>query len=166
MILTLDTISKLVNAYGFWILLLFVALDNIGIPGYPGGFTIYLMGAMCKLNLLNVFTAIVVGVVAASVVMLIMYWFAYKLEDLSNNKLSKNKNFNKIYEKVKNIIKKYGGVGIVLLRLIPTVRVFSSVILGFLKTDYKQYVVYTVLGNILYTAYSLGIGYFCTSLFV
>ncbi len=164
--MTLDSISELVNVYGFLVLFLFVALDSIGIPGYPGGFTIYLMGAMCKFHLLNVFTAIVVGIVATNVVMLIMYWFGYKLEDLSDNRLSKNKNFNKIYEKVKNIIKKYGGGGIVLLRLIPAVRVFSSVILGFLKTDYKRYVVYTVLGNILYTAYSFGIGYFCTSLFV
>ncbi len=60
---------------------------------------------------------------------------------------------------------KHGGKTIILGRFVPIVRTFAPMIAGVVKLDYKTFVMYNVVGGIVWIGSMLSVGYFLVEFF-
>lgn len=164
--MTIESIAQSIAQNGIWILLLLVALENLGIPGYPGGFTLPAIGVLSRVGMINPVTGFVVALVASSVTMLAVYLVGLKCGGWASSKLSKSEKFRNGYTKMKELIEKYGNPAVFIARIVPFVRVFVSITAGLLGMNWRGYCVYSLLGNLVYTVVAMGLGYFATAIIV
>ena len=92
------------------------------------------------------------------------YFIGYKTGELLYSK--KNSFFFKHehLEKTHQFYEKYGPKTIVLARFVPLVRTFAPAVAGVARMEYKKFVVYNVLGGILWVILTVLGGFFVGSL--
>lgn len=67
-------------------------------------------------------------------------------------------------EKAERFFEKHGKKTIVLARFVPAVRTFAPIVAGTAKMDYSSFLLYNVLGGLLWCTVFLGAGYWIGSL--
>ncbi|MEG1777712.1 MAG: VTT domain-containing protein [Angelakisella sp.] len=162
----IEIIQNYIVQYGLWMLALLVAIEYLGIPGYPGGVTLPVIGIMSRLGLLKPQVGIMIAMAASSVSISAVYIVGFKFSSWSTAKLAGNEKFSKAYAYMRELTDKYGAVSIFAMRLVPMVRTFASMGAGILGMNWRSYLIYSVAGNFVYTLGAVGLGYFATSLFV
>ncbi|BCL15012.1 membrane protein [Micromonospora sagamiensis] len=73
-----------------------------------------------------------------------------------NSKLFKQENVLKAHE----FFEKYGARSIVLARFVPIVRTFTPIVAGVSRMDYRTFVIYNVIGGVLWGTGVTVLGYF------
>lgn len=164
--------ESIINYGGLW-LLLFVIFSETGLLiGFflPGDNLILLAGILCKAKpeLLNVdyFVLASLMIFAAVLGNTFGYWFGRKAgEKLYSRKesiLFKPKHL----EVTKTYYNKYGGnLTLVIARFLPVVRTFAPVIAGVIKIDFLQFMLFNLIGAIVWIVSLSGIGYFLVQIF-
>ena len=71
-----------------------------------------------------------------------------------------------LYKKTVDLIDRRGAVGLFTARLIPVVRTFISIPAGLMKMRLRDYIPVSVVGNTVFVAINMVLGYFFTSFFV
>lgn len=164
--MSLEIIKTYIEAHGMWMLALLVALEYLGLPGYPGGIMLPAIGVMSRFGLIQLQMSVIVALAAGSITMAAVYLVGLRFGRWSSNKLSGNEKFSRSYNYVKKLSEKYGSPAIFVVRLLPVVRTFGSVVAGMLGMNWRGYCVYSFAGNLIYTLCAVGIGYFATGFFI
>jgi len=126
----------------------------------PGDSLLFTAGFLASQGFFDIFILCIITFVAAVVGDNVGYHFGhrvgpkvFKKEDslvFSKSNIDKSTAF---YEK-------HGGKTIVLARFIPVVRTFAPVIAGVGKMDYKKFLLFNVLGGLIWAVGVTALGYF------
>lgn len=133
----------------------------------PGDSLLFTAGVLVQSGVLNVnihlfvFLLIIAAVLGNST----GYWFGRKvgprLFTRPNSKFFKQENITKS----KEFYDKYGPVAIILTRFVPIVRTFAPIVAGVSKMDYRKFMIYNVVGAILWAGGVTYMGYFLGVIF-
>lgn len=169
---TLTDPQSIIHYGGLWLLLFVIFAETGLLIGFflPGDNLILLAGILCKSQpeLLHVnFITLVMAMIAAAVLgNMFGYWFGKKagerIYDRKETWFFKKRHLdatNKYYNK-------YGGnMTLILARFLPVIRTFAPVIAGVVKVDFAKFMVFNIIGAILWIFGLASIGYYLVTLF-
>lgn len=169
---TLTDPQSIIQYGGLWLLLFVVFAETGLLIGFflPGDNLILLAGILCKSKpeLLNVgfFPLVILMMLAAVTGNMFGYYFGKKAgERIYQRKETwffKKKHLettNKYYER-------YGGnATLILARFLPIVRTFAPIIAGVVKVNFVKFMLFNVVGAVLWILGLTSIGYFLVALF-
>ncbi|MBL7917350.1 MAG: VTT domain-containing protein [Bacteroidia bacterium] len=157
---------------GLWLLLFVIFAETGLLIGFflPGDNLILLAGILCKSKpeLLNVgYPLLALLMITAAVIgNMFGYWFGKKagekLYQRDDSFLFKKKHLevtNKYY------IRYGGNATLILARFLPVVRTFAPIIAGVIKINFGKFMLFNVVGAILWIVSLSGIGYFLVVVF-
>jgi membrane-associated protein len=165
-ILHLDTnLTYMIDHYGFWVyaILFIVVFCETGLvimPFLPGDSLIFAAGALAvAYGSFNIWALFIVFVTAAILGDTVNYWLGnyigpkvFKRED---SRLFKKKYLDQAHV----FYEKHGSKTIVLARFVPIVRTFAPFVAGVGEMNYRKFIVYNVLGGLLWVTIFLSMGY-------
>src|SRR3989344_6130328 len=164
-ILHLDKyLSVIIQSYGtltylFLFLIIFAETGLVVTPFLPGDSLLFAAGTFADIGALNVFWVFIIVAVAAILGDTINYSIGKFLGSKAFTRHPKI--FKKEYlEKTENFYKKYGNKAIVLGRFVPIVRTFAPFVAGVGKMKYPNFLMYNVVGGIVWTALFVFGGYY------
>lgn len=169
-VLHLDShLFELVSTYGVWVyvflfLIVFAETGFIAMPFLPGDSLLFAAGAIAATGALNVYTLVVVLVIAAILGDTANYWFGYHIGPKIFRK-HKSVFFNPEYlERTYRFFEKYGGKTIIIARFIPIIRTFAPFVAGIGRMAYFRFASYNILGAIFWVPLFAFLGYFLGNL--
>lgn len=163
-----DLIPGLMETYGIWVyaILFAVIFCETGLvftPFLPGDSLLFLMGFLAAGGGLNVVALI--GILAAAAIIgdsvnyRIGTYFGYRL--LHGEKCLVDKRH---VEMTRLYYRRYGKSTIILARFIPGIRSFAPFVAGIIKMDYPIFLLYNIIGGLLWTTGFILFGYLIASL--
>jgi membrane-associated protein len=165
---TLTNPESIIHYGGLW-LLLFVLFAETGLLiGFflPGDSLVFISGLVCATNpdLLGVHISVLMTAMCLAAIIgnVFGYYFGKRAGDTLYAK--KDSLFFKKQHLIttKAYYDKYGGQTIILGRFLPIVRTFAPILAGVIKIDFKKFMLYNIVGAILWinsiglTSYFLG----------
>src|SRR3989338_4345257 len=164
-ILHLDNyLSVIIQNYGaltylFLFLIIFAETGLVVTPFLPGDSLLFAAGSFAAIGSLNVLWVFAVVSIAAILGDTINYSIGKYLGSKAFTKYPKI--FRKEYlAKTENFYKKYGNKAIVLGRFVPIVRTFAPFVAGVGKMKYPNFLMYNIVGGIVWTALFVFGGYY------
>lgn len=160
-----EHLANLINLLGplTYLLLfgvIFVETGLVIMPFLPGDSLLFAAGALSGLGYLNIIMLYVSFLLAATLGDSLNYWIGNKIGPRVFAK-ENSRIFKKEYlEKTREFYEKHGGKTIILARFIPIVRTFAPFVAGVGKMDYKEFLMYNVVGGFLWVTGFLFAGYF------
>lgn len=160
----LDYFQHLIATYGLVGIFISIAIENIGIP-LPTE-AAFLVGNQLIRNgnysFWLIFTLIVLAQLASSII-------AYYIGILINRGVIRQIHAKKIKEvslKVTGWYKKYGPITVFATRLIGYVRPWSSIVAGIAEFPFIPFVVWTLLGSMVFVYITLHFTYYLVNLWL
>jgi len=164
-ILHLDKyLSVIIQSYGtltylFLFLIIFAETGLVVTPFLPGDSLLFAAGTFAAIGALNVLWVFAVIAVAAILGDTINYSIGKFLGSKAFEKYPKI--FRKEYlDKTHKFYSKYGNKTIVLARFVPIVRTFAPFVAGVGKMKYSNFLLYNIVGGIVWTALFVFGGYY------
>lgn len=151
--------------YGLLFLIIFMETGFVVTPFLPGDSLLFAAGAIAATGSLNIVPLYVLLLVAAILGDTVNYWIGHftrdKIFDSKTGLFKESRFIKKSYLiKAHNFYEKYGGQAITLARFVPIVRTFAPFVAGIVRMDYKQFILYNVLGGFLWVSGFTFAGYF------
>ncbi|MGV8150871.1 MAG: DedA family protein [Candidatus Woesearchaeota archaeon] len=146
-------------AYGIVFLIIFLETALVLTPFLPGDSLLFAAGALAGVGSWDVWVLFGLLVFAAVLGDTVNYWigsligpkvFKYNSKFLNKEHLKRTHKF----------FNKYGGKTIILARFIPIIRTFAPFLAGVGKMDYFKFLMYNIVGGILWVGLFLWTGYF------
>jgi membrane-associated protein len=156
-------ISLLMQNFGIftYFILFIVIFCETGLvitPFLPGDSLIFVLGAFAAKGIMNIFILYIVLAAAAILGDSFNYWIG---SYFGEKVFAKSKLFHKEYlERTKEFYKKHGGKTIVLARFVPIIRTFAPFVAGVGKMNYGKFIVFNIIGGLIWVALFLSSGYF------
>lgn len=160
----LEVFSK---AYGMWIyavlfLIIFAETGLVITPFLPGDSLLFATGALVAKGLLSAWVLpllLAAAILGDAVNYSIGHYIGpkiFKAEDRSGfwHRMLNRDHLNKAHR----FFQKYGGKAVVLARFVPIVRTFVPFVAGAGSMSYPQFVIYNVLGGLLWVGICTGAG--------
>lgn len=147
------------GTYAIIFLIIFCETGLIVAPFLPGDSLLFAAGSLAALGSLDPHLLFVLITVAA----IIGDFVNYSIGKFSGDKiLASNSRFIKKenIEKTNKFYEKHGGKTIILARFIPIVRTFAPFVAGTAKMNYRNFLVYNIVGAILWSGIFVYAGYF------
>lgn len=147
------------GTYAIIFLIIFCETGLIVAPFLPGDSLLFAAGSLAALGSLDPHLLFVLITVAA----IIGDFVNYSIGKFSGDKiLASNSRFIKKenIEKTNKFYEKHGGKTIILARFIPIVRTFAPFVAGTAKMNYRNFLIYNVVGAILWAGIFVYAGYF------
>ncbi len=158
--------QSIINYGGLW-LLLFVVFAETGLfIGFflPGDSLIFVSGLLCatKPQLLNTsFPLLLLLLMLAAIVGNVFgYWFGKKSGELLYTKKDSFLFRQSHLIATKTFYTKHGSKALMLGRFLPIIRTFAPILAGVIKVDFKHFMIYNVLGAVLWIGSIASIAYF------
>jgi membrane-associated protein len=162
-----DVLPQWAAQYGVWIyailfLIVFCETGLVVTPFLPGDSLLFAAGAVAAtapdhLNVhFVVFLLIIAAIIGDGVNYHIGHWLGDRVRH--GNRFIKKKHLDRTHE----FYEKYGPKTIIIARFVPIVRTFAPFVAGIGRMSYRQFLIYNVLGAILwvvsltYAGYALG----------
>lgn len=169
---TLTDPESIIHYGGLWLLLFVIFAETGLLVGFflPGDNLILLAGILCKSQpqLLGVgFVPLVILMTLAAVAgNVVGYWFGKK----AGERIYERKEtwfFKKRHlEATNKYYNKYGGnATLILARFLPVIRTFAPIIAGVVKVDLAKFMLFNLVGAVLWIIGLTSIGYFLVALF-
>ncbi|MBZ9571076.1 DedA family protein [Methanobrevibacter sp. TMH8] len=165
-VLNLDTyLGYIINLFGLWtyailFAVIFAETGIIVVAFFPGDSLLFVIGALSAGGHLNLLFSVVLLSIAAILGDTVNYYIGKyigpKIFSKEDSKLFNKKHLieaHKFYEK-------YGGKTIILARFIPVIRVFAPFIAGIGTMPYKKFLLYNMIGGVLWVLSATLMGYF------
>jgi membrane-associated protein len=159
-----DHLSRVISQYGTWthlilFLIVFAETGLVVTPFLPGDSLLFAAGTFAALGALDVRLVVFLLVVAAVIGDTVNYWvgawvgpraFSGRVRWLRKDYLDRTHAF---YEK-------HGGKTIILARFVPIIRTFAPFVAGVGAMNYGQFLVYNVVGAVLWVGLFVLGGFF------
>ena len=163
--------EELVRYGGLALVLFIIFMENGIFFGFflPGDSLLFTAGLLCfpaigvlhvdlSTLILSISTAAFLGYYAG-------YYFGYKTGQALYRKEDSLFFKKKYIFTAENFYKKYGGKALILGRFLPIVRTFAPIIAGVVKVDHKIFLLYNILGALLWPGIVVSSGYYVGSVF-
>lgn len=148
------------NTYLVLFLIIFIGGAFIITPFLPGNSLLFISGTFAALESLNIYFLVISLLLASILGGSVNYHIGRFLGGkIINNMVGKLILKPKYIEKTNEFYKKNGGKTLVLSKYVPIVRTFASFMAGMGKMSYKKFIVYNILGSILWIIPMNMIGY-------
>ncbi|MFG6449778.1 DedA family protein [Roseateles sp. BYS180W] len=157
-------IAEFVALYGLWVYALlfaivFVETGLVVMPFLPGDSLLFVVGALCGAQVMNLPLALVVLVVAAILGDQSNYsigrYFGPKVFRWENSRF-----FNKAaFDSAHTFYERHGGITIVIARFMPFIRTFAPFVAGVAAMSRSRFTAYNVGGALLWVVGVTGAGY-------
>lgn len=159
--MTADIFIQYFTQYGGIAIFIIVLLEYLNLPGFPAGVIMPLAGMWAAKGEISFLLALAITVAAGLMGSWLLYLIGYKGGDMFLNKyLRKFPKQKPAIERNLEMLKRKGGIGIFLSKLIPMVRTLISIPAGVLKMNFVRYTVSSALGILVWNFAFLGAGYF------
>lgn len=155
-------LPELIKTAGYTGLFAIVFAESGLLIGFflPGDSLLFTAGFLASQNWLDIRILIPLLFVAAVTGDSIGYAFGKRVGDkLFTKESSKFFNPNNL-KKAKEFFEQHGKKAIVLARFIPVVRTFTPIVAGVAKMNYRFFIIYNVLGGLLWAVGMLLLGYY------
>lgn len=155
-ILHLDKhLVELVTQYGVWtyailFLIIFCETGLVVMPFLPGDSLIFAVGALSAKGALNPYGVTTLMIIAAIIGDTLNYWIGYRLGPKVFRSESSRWLNRQHLERTHQFYEKYGGKTIIFARFMPIVRTFAPFVAGIGRMSYGQFLIYNVVGGILW----------------
>jgi membrane-associated protein len=144
--------------YVILFLIVFIETGLVFMPFLPGDSLIFIAGTLAGAELLNVWILFGVFFFAATAGDNMNYWLGHHF---GKRVFEKSRFFNKKYlVQTEEFFAKHGKKTIFLARFVPIIRTFSPFVAGVGRMNYKQFVIYDLLGTLAWVSIFLTAGYF------
>jgi membrane-associated protein len=132
----------------------------------PGDSLLFTAGFLASQQVggLNIWVLSIICAVAAALGPLLGYWYGNlwgpRLFSREDSMLFRKQHLVRAHE----FYERHGGKALILARFMPVVRTFAPVVAGMAAMDYGRFVVYTVIGAVVWAIGVTWLGYFLGSL--
>lgn len=154
---------------GFYLVCLIVFAETGLFFGFflPGDYLLFLAGLFCALNKIDVsIYTMFLGILGAGVAgNFAGYWFGYRAGPMLFKRQDSLIFKKKYIVMAEEFYQKYGGTALVIGRFVPIIRTFAPIFAGVVKLDFKKFVLYNVLGALIWVSVLTLSGYFLGELF-
>ncbi len=156
-------LSLIIQSYGvftYFILFVVIFLETglVITPFLPGDSLLFLAGTFAAQGSFNILLLFLILALAAILGDSFNYWIGnyFGVRVFSNSVL-----FKKEYlERTKEFYRKYGGKTIIYARFIPIIRTFAPFVAGIGAMDYKNFLIFNIIGALSWVTLFLLGGYF------
>ncbi|MDB5347538.1 MAG: hypothetical protein JWP89_5915 [Schlesneria sp.] len=158
-----DELKKIVTQYGVWshLILFGVIFCETGLvvtPFLPGDSLLFAAGAFAADRSLRIEWLLPLLIIAAIAGDTVNYWMGHWFgEHAFSGKIPFLKKGH--LEKTHRFFEKYGGKTIILARFVPIIRTFAPFVAGMGSMNYRLFLVYNVVGGILWVLIFVPLGY-------
>lgn len=151
-------LTTITAEYGVWtyailFLIVFAETGLVVTPFLPGDSLLFAAGAICALGSIDITTMITLLVIAAILGDGVNYFIGDKL----GHRLKVKKEY---LDRTHAFYEKHGGKTIILARFMPIIRTFAPFVAGIGSMSYRKFVVYNVVGALLWVISFTLLGYF------
>lgn len=154
---------------GFYIVCLIVFAETGLFFGFflPGDYLLFLAGLFCALGKIDVtITEMFFGILGAGILgNLVGYWFGYRTGPMLFKKQDSIIFKREYVMMAEEFYQKYGGRALVIGRFVPIIRTFAPIFAGVVKLDFKKFLVYNVVGALIWVSVLTLSGFFLGELF-
>ncbi|NQD71542.1 DedA family protein [Sphingobacterium shayense] len=149
---------------GFYLVVLIVFAETGLFFGFflPGDYLLFLAGLFCALGKIDVdIVTMYFGILGAGILgNFAGYWFGYRTGPVLFKRKDSLLFKRKYVIMAEEFYQKYGGTALVIGRFVPIIRTFAPIFAGVVKLDFKKFVIYNILGAILWVSLLTLTGYF------
>lgn len=160
-------LNEMVNACHYWsyvvlFIIIFCETGVVILPFLPGDSLLFACGALAATDnaYLNVWWMFILLSVAAiigdSVNYQIGHYIGPKVFTQKHRRWLKKEHLDRTH----NFYEKHGGKTIIIARFIPIIRTFAPFVAGIGAMTYGKFLLYNIVGGVLWVGSFLGLGYF------
>lgn len=154
--IVLEHISK----YGLIFLFIIVFLEYLSIPGVPSGVIMPAGGVLVAngdYSFIKIFiVSMISGILGSIILYIIGYYVGNSALDWVYNKFSKTR---PAIDRVLKYFNRFGDKGIFICRLLPVARTLVSLISGTVRSNIKNFIIYSILGMSIWNSAFIIVGY-------
>jgi len=157
-------LAEIIQQYGAWtylilFLIIFAETGLVVTPFLPGDSLLFAAGAFTGMGHLN-FAAVFFTLSAAAILGdTANYWIGKYLGDWIVNRSNSRWIKKEHIEQTHSFFERYGGKTIILARFVPIIRTFAPFVAGIGAMTYGRFIVYNVVGGVLWVTICVGGGY-------
>jgi len=154
----------LVTQYGMWtyailFLIIFCETGLVVTPFLPGDSLLFAIGALSAKGGLNIYTVFVLLSIAAILGDTVNYWIGHLVGPKVFVKTDSRWLNRRHLERTHEFYEKYGGKTIIIARFVPIIRTFAPFVAGIGAMTYSKFLLYNVVGGLVWIGGFLGAGY-------
>ena len=157
----------IIQAVGYPGIFAIIFLESGVVVGFwlPGASLLFTAGLLAAQGIFDPWVLIPLVTIAAILGDSAGYWFgakiSWRLFIRPDSRFFKRKHL----ERTKLFYEKYGSRTILLARFVPIIRTFAPIVAGVVKMDYRRFLVYNVIGALLWATGVTFLGYYLGSKF-
>ncbi len=157
-------LRDMLAAYGTWtylilFLIIFAETGLVVMPILPGDSLLFAAGAFAGMGDLSGGLLILVLSAAAILGDTVNYWIGKYAGDWILHRSKRRWIQKKYLDRTHEFFERYGGKTIILARFVPIVRTFAPFVAGIGAMTYGKFIVYNVVGGIVWVGVCVGAGY-------